>query len=315
MENLTVKKRKIGLIVGIVVIVLGMIAVIALFLFDAASNGWVITSETVTKPALVFVGLVLSLIKLITRTGGGLSKKRLFSAYQNELSGVFARPEQKKYRNQLLTGIARYNENAYPQAIKIFESLEKQCNTASDYGGVLLFLALAYTDAGMIEGAIPVYERLLHYVPHHSTALSNLGILYTKVGKRQKAMECYQKAIEIDGTNAYAYANLAQEYMVAGAWEDTVAYAQKALSFNANICRAEEALAIAYFALGDEEQSKLHFDRAVMCGGNAKTMSTLISELREGNDPFAALRKEHEFTERFTSEPSVGNEAFKEEKR
>ncbi|MBO5270095.1 MAG: tetratricopeptide repeat protein [Clostridia bacterium] len=308
------KKRKIGTVIGIVIIVIAMLAVIALFLFETAEAGWVITSETVTKPALIFVGLVISLVKLITRTGGGLSKKRVLSAYQEQLSGVFARPDQKKHRDKLLTGIVRYNEDAYAQAIKIFESLEKDCNTASDYGGVLLFLALAYTDAGMIEDAIPVYERLLHYVPRHSVALSNLGILYSKQGRRDQAMDCYKKAIEIDGNNAPAYANLAQEYMVASAWEETVLYGQKALAINSNICRAEEALAIAYFALGDEEQSRLHFDRAVMHGGNAKTMSTLISELRQGKDPFAALRRDHEFVQRFDAEddqPFV----MKEEKR
>ena len=279
------KRKKTVYTVCIAILVLLMIGVVTLFVIQTAQSGWVIDSSNAAQAGLIFVGLLLSLIKLLTQSGGGRSLKFYESAFKKEIGSAFSRPEQKKSKKTLLKAIALYNDDKLTGAISRLTSLKKECSSKDDFKAVLLFLALSYSDVN-INDAISTYEELLKYDPSHSTAWSNLGLLYKKQGKHNMSLECYQNAVTHDDSNAYAWNNLAQAYLSMSEWEKVIAPAERSLAIKSDMYQAETALTVAYYALNDKEKSKTYFNRAVMHGGNADAISSFLANMAKGNDVF-----------------------------
>ena len=157
------KRKGLPLWIGILIISVAIAAVVGLLVTDIAKNDWKVSTDLLMRPAIILAGLVLSLVKLITRTGSSRSNRIYEKAYAKEIGSAFSRPDTKKYKSKLLSALALYNDNNYPATIKALEALEKVCNTADDYSAVLLFKALCYTDSGSPEAAISEYETLLKY--------------------------------------------------------------------------------------------------------------------------------------------------------
>ena len=279
------KRKGIPLWVGILIVSVAIAGVIALLVADIAKNDWQIDVDLLMRPAIILAGLVLTLVKLITRSGG--SNKIYEKAYENEIGNAFSRSDTKKYKNKLLSVLALYNNNNFAAALKTLEGLEKVCNTADDYCAVLLFKALCYTDSGSLSAAVAEYETLLRYNEKHSQAWSNLGILQKKLGKNSEAVKCYENAVKYDSTNAYAYNNLAQSYLSDCEWEKVIEPALKALELKNNFYQADTALTVAYYALGKKDESKKHFNHAVANGANGDNITYVLKNIDQGINPFA----------------------------
>jgi uncharacterized protein YwqG/Tfp pilus assembly protein PilF len=280
------KRKGLPISVGIIIILPTMAVVIALTVTDLSKNDWKIESGALTKPGLVMAGLVLSLVKLITRSGNSRSLRIYERAYEKEIGNAFSRSDTKKYKKKLLSALALYNDDDYAGAIKVLSDLEKVCNTADDYSAVLLFKALCFTDSGNPKAALSEYETLLKYNEKHSQAWSNLGILQNKLGKIDQSLKCYENAIKYDPDNANAHNNLAQAYMAECRWNDVIAPALRALELKSNMYQADNALTIAYYALGNIEESRKHFEHAVANGAKAENLTRILDSLAQGINPF-----------------------------
>ena len=278
------KRKGIPLWVGILIVSVAIVGVIALLVADIAKNDWKIDTDILMRPAIILAGLVLTLVKLITRIGG--SNKIYEKAYAKEIGGAFSRPETKKHKNKLLSALALYNQDNYTGALKILGELEKVCNTTDDYCAVLLFKAICYTDSKSPEAAVSAYETLLKYNEKHSQAWSNLGILQKKLGRNAESLKCYENAVKYDPTNAHAYNNLAQGYLADCEWAKVIEPALKALELKNNFYQADTALTVAYFALGNTEASRKHFEHGVANGANADNIMAVLDSLRKGINPF-----------------------------
>ena len=280
------KTNRITVIVCSIVIVLLIAACIGLLVWQGASNGWVFDPSNVAKGGLVIIGLIISLIRMIGRTGGGAPLRKYESAYREHIGGAFAAPERKKQKKELLRAIADYNQNKYSSAISRLNGLYKECASGEEKGVVLFFLALSYSEAEMIDDAIEAYERSVGIYPRNSTAWSNLGLLYRQKGNTEKSIDCIETALDYDRDNAQAWNNLAQAYLAAGDWEKVIAPAERALSINPRVYPAETALTVAYYALDEHEKSKQYFERAVLHGANASRLSAVLNGLAHGTVAF-----------------------------
>ncbi|MBQ2716604.1 MAG: DUF1963 domain-containing protein [Clostridia bacterium] len=281
------KRKGLPILIGIIIILLVMAAVIALTLSDLSKNDWKIDAGALTKPGLVMAGLILSLVKLLTRSGNSRSLRMYEKAYEKEIGSAFSRSDTKKYKSKLLSALALYNDDDYTAAIKVLSDLEKVCNTADDYSAVLLFKALCFTDSGNPKAAVSEYETLLKYNEKHSQAWSNLGLLHNKLGHREESLKCYENAVKYDPENAAAYNNLAQGYVSDCKWEKVIEPALRALELKSNMYQADSALTIAYYALGNVEESKKHFEHAVANGAKAENLMRVLDGISQGINPFA----------------------------
>ncbi len=280
------KSGKAPLIISYILVGVVLVGVIGLLIGQAALNNWVFDKDNVTKGVIVIAGLIITLIKLISKSGGSVPLRRYDALYRNEIGSAFSTPDRKKQKNALLKAVADYNENRLDAAIKRLHALHSECSTADDYSAVLMFLALTYSEAGMIDDAVSAYEELLKKSPAYSTAWSNLGLLYKKQGKIDRAIPCFETAIKHDENNAYAWNNLAQAYLAENKWEKVIAPAKRSVSLKSDMVQAENALTIAYFAMNDMEKSKEHFDRAVTLGSDASMLTSLMNGMAEGTVAF-----------------------------
>lgn len=281
------KPSKAPLIISYVLVIAMMLAAVGLLIGQAAFSGWVFESENVIKFGIVILGLMITLVRLISKTGGGRSLRKYEAAYRKHIGEAFSRAGKKKQKNALLHTIKSYSEGRCSAAVSQLESLLKECDTKDDHAAVLLFLALSYEQMEMIDDAIASYEKLLKYSPERSTAWSNLGILYRQQGKTEKSISCIESALKCDQNNAHAWNNLAQAYLAAGSFDKVIAPAHRALSIKADMYQADTALAVAYFALDDKEKSKQHFDSAVLHGANAANLTSILNGMTYGNISFA----------------------------
>lgn len=269
-------------------LILALIGIwVVLFLLDLANHNWIITPQDMVRPFVILIGLILSLVKLIS--GGGSAKRSLSfyeKSYQKEIGRAFSEPGQKNAKKTLLKAIALYNENRFNTSISKLNSLVKKCNNRDDFRTVLLFLALNYSDIGLYNQAIDTYLELLRHDRGCSTAWSNLGILYKKEGKQEEAFNCYQNAVLNDDNNPFAWNNLAQAYLTEGYWEKVIEPAERALSIKSDLHSSETALSVAYYALGDEEKSQLYYNRAILHGANGSNLKQILDSLSSGQNPF-----------------------------
>lgn len=280
------KRRKIVVILTYVLIVALAAACITLFLVQTANNGWKIDSSNTVKFGLVLIGLVITAVKMATRTGGTPSLKQYESLYKKEIGAAFSAPDRKKEKRILLKGIACYNEDQFQKGIKLLTSLKRSCRSRDEYGAVLLFLALNYENSGLIDQAIATYEELLKHKPNYSRAWSNLGSIYTDKGLFDKSVHALEEAIRCDESNPFAWNNLAQAHLTASNWQKVIAPALRALELKSDLYQAENALTIAYFAMGDKENSKKYFDSAIMHGSNAANLTSILHGLASGTVAF-----------------------------
>jgi len=276
------KRRKIVVILTYVLIAALAAACIALFLVQTANNGWKIDSSNAVKFGLILIGLVITAVKMATKTGDGPSLKKYEALYKKEIGAAFSAPDRKKEKRTLLKGIACYNEDRFQQGIKLLTSLKRSCRSRDEYGAVLLFLALNYEESGLADQAIATYEELIQYKPNYATAWSNLGSLYRQQGKIDQSLHALEEAIRCDENNPFAWNNLAQTYFAASQWQKVIAPGLRALEIKADMYQAETALAVAYFAMGDKENSKKYFDSAILHGASAAKLTSILQGLAHG---------------------------------
>ena len=163
------KTNRATVIICCVLLVLLIIGSVGLLIWQGASNGWVFDQSNLVKGGLVIIGLILSLVRMLSRAGGGASLRGYESAYREHIGGAFAAPERKKQKNALLRAIADYNQNKYSSAISRLEALYKECTSGEEKGVVQFFIALTYSDQGMTNHAIEAYEKSVGIYPRHST--------------------------------------------------------------------------------------------------------------------------------------------------
>jgi len=276
------KKNKIVFYVCLAILIIAMITAVTLFVYELYENNWVFDSSF-GKSIIVIIGLVLSMVKLITRSKPKRSLRFYENAFKEHIENAFSSYDQKSDRKALLKAIALFDEDQLLKAVDKLNALKKKCKRSDDYRAVLLFLGLSYSDLEMKDNAIEAYKELLSYDPAHSTAWSNLGVLYKSQGNYKEALKCYESSVTYNPNNAQAWNNIAHIHLSEKNWEKVIAPAERAISIKADMHQAETALTIAYFALDNKEKSKTYFDRAVMHGANAQNLQNHIINLARGN--------------------------------
>lgn len=287
------KSSKLPTIIAYVLLGILAAAAIALFILETAHNGWAVDKSDAVKFGILMIGLGLTLVRLIGKTGGP-SLRQYEKSFAKEIGSAFSAPDQKRQKRALLTAIERYNRDKFNGAVARLQALRRECRTQDDYNAVLLFLALTYTDAGCADDAIATYEELVKYSPTHSTAWSNLGMLYRKQGNNDKAITCYENAIKHDQSNPFAWNNLAIAHLSAANWQKVVQPALHAISIKSDMYQAEAALCVAFYAMGDKEQSKKYFDSAVLHGERADALRSVLNGLQTGEITFTTANEVRE---------------------
>ena len=256
------------------VCVLCIAAVIAYYVYEVAFLS-VPIEKNLFRAIAITAGLVLTMVKLATGTGGRSRSLAFYEKmYAEETEGAFE--QSPSLRKKLFRGIRFYQEGKLSKALKIFSSLREKCEERADFRAVYLFHALSLTAADNHYGAIDIYEKAIALVPDYGRFHSNLGYAYTQVKNTEKALESYERALELNPRHAPAHSNLANLYFEQSRFDEAIVYALNALEIEPSFYQASTLLAIIYSMKGDEENAKKYFHMAISNGQNPKDLKNAI---------------------------------------
>lgn len=251
--------------IAIFLVVLLMACALALFCHSLMTD--TLDVATGLKFLLVIASLVVSLAKLRRSLGIATRTPEFYlRAYEFLIGDAFK--GDKKGRKTLGKALKLYNESKFDKAICLLEKLEKSSRGRSECRVTGIFIALCYTDWGLLPQAEKRLEELVNTGVENFTVYNNLGFVRRRMGKHDEALDAYESAVSYadpeDMGTLYvnmARAYLAQDYLTAA--ED---YALKALEADPNLSQPACILAMVSEANGDEENFEKYFDLAVSKG-------------------------------------------------
>jgi len=118
----------------------------------------------------------------------------------------------------------------------------------------LLGLAVAAQQAGELERAVSLYERVLASVGDEPRILSNLGAAYSRLGRYPEAVERYERALALAPAEAAIRQNLALALYKTGELRKAAAEAARVVEVQPDNESATLLLAECHLALGEHDE-------------------------------------------------------------
>ena len=253
------------------------VALAALLVWDYMPDK-TIEPQNLSRAGLLLLGLVLSALKLSSRSTRKVSnKKALYTkAYAEYIQNVFA--EDKKLEKLFFAAVDDYNQDKPAAGVAKLEKLRGSCVNNNDRYAVTVFMALCLDEMKLYDKAAEQYRTAVAMKPN-SSLYSNLALALERSGKDEEADAAYEQAVRIDPSNANAWNNMAQKQMRNGNYEKALELAGKAAQLNPKLAPAHNALAICSYMLGDQESYEQHYRRAVSNGSNGERIKAYIASL------------------------------------
>jgi protein O-GlcNAc transferase len=114
--------------------------------------------------------------------------------------------------------------------------------TATD---ALLRQALEHHQAGRLNDAAELYQRILATEPEHADSLNLIGVIANQAGRPELALDYIGKAIRIQDDNAVYHSNLGQALLALGRLDEAIASFRRALGLEPKLAEAYANLAVA----------------------------------------------------------------------
>lgn len=264
----------------ILVIVLAIAASLALFGYSLATQ--TLDVSTGLKFLLVFASLVVSLAKLTKSLGIATRTPEFYlRAYEFLIGDAFR--DDKKGRKALGKALKLYNENKFGEAITLLEKLERSSRGYNECKVIGIFIALCYTDWGLLPQAEKRLENLVDTGVENFTIFNNLGFVRSGMKKYEKALDAYEKAVgyadpEDLGT---VYVNMARAYLAQDYLAAAEDFALKAIEAAPELHQPACILAMVYSATEDRENYEKYFDLAVSNGQDENELLEIVNKYME----------------------------------
>ena len=265
-------------IVITVILVLLIVASVGFFVADIMIAGTPPTENLFKMLAAVFI-CIGSLVRLYARGGArGGSLEFYASQYKDILGDAFA--DSPADRVKLLRAVKLYNLEDYGRASKILLDMMSLCKTKDDIYAVRLFLALTFTDMGLVNEAENEYRQLIDAGLATSMLYSNLGHLYSALGRQDDAVANLLLAIQNDSSNPYPYQNLAKLYFDSFDFEKAKEYAHSALAVDQKFRLSASLLALIYSLEEDKVNAEKYRHISISCGEDPVKLDKAIAHYK-----------------------------------
>ena len=119
----------------------------------------------------------------------------------------------------------------------------------------LLGLAVAAQQAGELERAVSLYERVLALVGDEPSILSNLGAAYSRLGRYAEAVERYERALALSPSEAAIRQNLALAFYKTGELRKAAGEAARIVAVQPDNEAATLLLADCHLRLGEHDEA------------------------------------------------------------
>jgi uncharacterized protein (TIGR02466 family) len=144
------------------------------------------------------------------------------------------------------------------------ETMSQQANSTAGE----LDRALRLHQAGRLDAASAIYERILHADPNHPDALNLSGVIAHQTGDQETAIRLIERAIAVNAANAGYYNNLGEAYRAFGQNHLAISAYEKALRISPTDVAANNNLGLALQKLQRYEEARAAYRRALELAPN-----------------------------------------------
>lgn len=123
--------------------------------------------------------------------------------------------------------------------------------------------AIRLHQAGRLEDASAIYERILESHPSHPDALNLSGVIAHQLGDQETAIRRIEQAIGVNGTNANYYNNLGEAYRAFNCNTQAIEAFEKALQLNPRDIAANNNLGLALQKMQRYDEARAAYARAL----------------------------------------------------
>ncbi len=128
-------------------------------------------------------------------------------------------------------------------------------------------------------------RKAVEYSPDSVPAQLRLGHRYYADGNLENAMYCFKQAIKYDPINGYASYMIAKIHMIQGRDDEAIATLEGLLKSNESHPLVHAELAIFHAINKNDEQSREHYQKAIMCGyDDPHKLSAQITAINDFNN-------------------------------
>ena len=119
--------------------------------------------------------------------------------------------------------------------------------------------ALRHHQAGRLEVATPIYQKVLSIVPDHARALHLLGVAEHQSGRHGPAIELMERAVQQTPDQAELLNDLAQAYMTSHQIGEATEACRRAVELRPDYLDACMCLATLLHEQGDVDEAIIHY--------------------------------------------------------
>ncbi len=128
--------------------------------------------------------------------------------------------------------------------------------------------AIRHHQAGELDAANAIYDRILDADPDHPDALNLSGVIAHQTGNQEAAIRLIERAIRVNGANANYYNNLGEAYRAFGRNQDAIEAYERALRINPGDVAANNNLGLALQSLQRYDDARTAYERALALAPN-----------------------------------------------
>jgi protein O-GlcNAc transferase len=155
-------------------------------------------------------------------------------------------------------------------------------------------LAIRHHEAGELQEAEPLYERVLAQEPENAEVLNRAGVLAFQMGRREAAVDFVQRAAAVAGERADYQYNLGIMLRMTGRLDEAIAAFSKAVELQADHADAYNDLGVALASRGRLDEAIAAFRQALVFrsdfGQALHNMGNVLARQKKSNDAIAAYR-------------------------
>ena len=171
--------------------------------------------------------------------------------------------------NLNITGLLEVTHSEDRPDKKIYSSANTSTQK-SDQASVNL--ALTYHQAGQLEQAKAIYEKLLILEPENVIVIHYFGLIHHQQGNDETGIKLIEKALQLNPNYAEAYVNLGEIYRKQNAFDKAIELYNKALTINPNY-------ADAHYNMGVVLQKKNQLNDAISCYQKALSLNPNYTDI------------------------------------
>lgn len=160
--------------------------------------------------------------------------------------------------------------------------------------------ALSYTQLGLFDEAIELYDKSLQQNPDNKHSLNNKAYTLTLVNRFEESIALFDRAIELDTDFPYSYSNRGLSKIKLGQLENGLHDINRAIELDPNNAYGYRNLGIYHFEKGELDEALQLFVKAKELDDTTHQIDELINDLKHqidqrtvGNKSVTAGEVEH----------------------